>query len=63
MATKQPLYAEQNKSNDTPSGLLEAPKKQAATTPVDPVIALRQEIDIMLSLRHPNIVALHEVCN
>ena len=62
LITKQPLYAQPTESNDSLSGPLEASKKRAAATPVDPVIALQQEIDIMRSLRHPNIVALQEVC-
>ena len=63
LVTRQPLYDQPAAKNDSLSVSLEASKKRAAATPVDPVIALQQEIDIMRSLRHPNIVALHEVCS
>ena len=36
-------------------------KRSPAKAPADPAAMLRKEIDIMRSLRHPNIVALHEV--
>lgn len=39
----------------------DAARKRGAPKPVDPMIALAKEIDIMKALRHPNIVSLHEV--
>ena len=36
-------------------------KRSPAKAPADPMAMLRKEVDIMRSLRHPNIVALHEV--
>ena len=35
-------------------------KRSPAKAPADPMAMLRKEVDIMRSLRHPNIVALHE---
>ena len=61
IVVKQPLYADSVETNDSMSGGHGCAKKMASATPVDPMIALRQEIDIMRLLRHPNIVALHEV--
>ena len=39
---------------------LEGGKKSPSKPPPDPAELLRKEVDIMRSLRHPNIVALHE---
>ena len=36
-------------------------RRSPAKAPADPMAMLRKEVDIMRSLRHPNIVALHEV--
>ncbi len=36
-------------------------KRSPAKAPADPMAMLRKEVEIMRSLRHPNIVALHEV--
>ena len=35
-------------------------KRSPSKPPPDPAELLRKEVDIMRSLRHPNIVALHE---
>jgi hypothetical protein len=43
-----------------PPATSEGCKKSPCKPPADPAQLLRKEVDIMRSLRHPNIVALHE---
>ena len=56
---REPLHVLPGKDVDAPS--LEGARRRATSVPVDPMIALGKEIDIMKALRHPNIVSLHEV--
>lgn len=56
---KEPLQALPGPEGSAAS--LDEARRRAAPKPVDPMIALAKEIDIMKALRHPNIVSLNEV--
>ena len=43
-----------------PAEPAESGKQSPTKAAADPAAMLRKEIDIMRSLRHPNVVALHE---
>ena len=62
--TREPLQAQPAAANGGGDGGDAASpdaRKRGPPKPVDPMIALAKEIDIMKALRHPNIVSLHEV--